>query len=323
MRGRTFATLYTIVRLCLLLSLTIWPFIAGALNAISRHTLNGDPRRDGCTSRCPGVRLALWLGGGITVMSGLAAQRRMSLLGRRRRRRGCRSVIDVGRRTVAVDLARAGRCRRVASTARSRHDRTLHRPRRRRGRRQEHAGRAAGRDDCAPTRPVGRPDARAGRHAGRVSSCGRSCCTAATVDPEDELGWILEDRRIHVDEADPAEPRRTAWSSCATASRRRRSRTRASRAGMGVEYVERRCARRQREARARRRDRARPPRRRRRGAGSRRSRDRFEREGADFHAAVRRRTASSRPIAGWVIVDASGHADAVADRVWAVVEPHL
>ena len=31
MRGRTFATLYTIVRLCLLLSLTIWPFIAGAL----------------------------------------------------------------------------------------------------------------------------------------------------------------------------------------------------------------------------------------------------------------------------------------------------
>ena len=37
MRGRTFATLYTIVRVCLLLSLTIAPFIAGALNAISQH----------------------------------------------------------------------------------------------------------------------------------------------------------------------------------------------------------------------------------------------------------------------------------------------
>ena len=37
MRGRTFATLYTIVRLCLLLSLTIGPFIASALGAISDH----------------------------------------------------------------------------------------------------------------------------------------------------------------------------------------------------------------------------------------------------------------------------------------------
>jgi dTMP kinase len=80
MRGRTFATLYTIVRLCLLLSLTIWPFIAGGLNAISRHALNSGVHVGRLHIALPGVRLALWLGGGITVFSGLAAQRRMSLL---------------------------------------------------------------------------------------------------------------------------------------------------------------------------------------------------------------------------------------------------
>ena len=47
MRGRTFATLYTIVRLCLLLSLTIWPFIAGGLNArVAAHAQRADPPRE-------------------------------------------------------------------------------------------------------------------------------------------------------------------------------------------------------------------------------------------------------------------------------------
>ena len=77
MRGRTFATLYTIVRVCLLLSLTVAPFIAGALNAISQHALNGRARIGSFHISLPGVRLALWLGGAITVFSGLAARRRM------------------------------------------------------------------------------------------------------------------------------------------------------------------------------------------------------------------------------------------------------
>ena len=80
MRGRTFATLYTIVRLCLLLSLTIWPFIAGALNVLSRHAVRAHVDIGRLHIALPGVRLALWLGGGITVLSGLAAQRRMSRL---------------------------------------------------------------------------------------------------------------------------------------------------------------------------------------------------------------------------------------------------
>jgi len=77
MRGRTFATLYTIVRLCLLLSLTIWPFIAGALNAILEHAVENEVHLGGFGIALPGVRVALWLGGAVTVLSGLAAQRRM------------------------------------------------------------------------------------------------------------------------------------------------------------------------------------------------------------------------------------------------------
>jgi dTMP kinase len=77
MRGRTFATLYTIVRVCLLLSLTVAPFIAGALNAISQHTVNGRAHIGNFHFALPGVRLALWLGGAVTVLSGLAARRRM------------------------------------------------------------------------------------------------------------------------------------------------------------------------------------------------------------------------------------------------------
>ena len=37
MRGRIFATLYTVVRLCLLLSLTISPFLANLFGNIAQH----------------------------------------------------------------------------------------------------------------------------------------------------------------------------------------------------------------------------------------------------------------------------------------------
>ena len=77
MRGRTFGTLYTIVRLCLLISLTIWPFISGALNAIFEHAVGGKVHVGSLGVALPGARVALWLGGVVTVLSGLAAQRRM------------------------------------------------------------------------------------------------------------------------------------------------------------------------------------------------------------------------------------------------------
>ncbi|MGQ0824842.1 MAG: MFS transporter [Actinomycetota bacterium] len=77
LRGRTFATLYTIVRLCLLLSLVVGPFVASGLGAASDRWLDGDVEVAGLTISLPGVRLALWMGGGITVLSALAARRRM------------------------------------------------------------------------------------------------------------------------------------------------------------------------------------------------------------------------------------------------------
>jgi dTMP kinase len=77
LRGRTFATLYTVVRVCLLLSLTIGPFAASALDALSDHLLDGELDMGAGTIDLPGVRLALWLGGVVTILSGLAARRRM------------------------------------------------------------------------------------------------------------------------------------------------------------------------------------------------------------------------------------------------------
>jgi dTMP kinase len=77
MRGRTFATLYTVVRVCLLLSLTLGPFVASGLGALADRLFNGEVSIGSADLSLPGVRLALWAGGGLTVLSGLAARRRM------------------------------------------------------------------------------------------------------------------------------------------------------------------------------------------------------------------------------------------------------
>lgn len=77
MRGRTFATLYTVVRLCLLFSLTVSPFVAAGLGAISSSVSNSEIAIGNAHLSLPGVRLALWLGGIITIFSGIAARRRM------------------------------------------------------------------------------------------------------------------------------------------------------------------------------------------------------------------------------------------------------
>jgi MFS family permease len=79
LRGRTFATLYTIVRLCLLISLTVGPFVATALGAVSDAWVDGDVAIGSFTISLPGVRLALWLAGGITILSGFGARHRMRM----------------------------------------------------------------------------------------------------------------------------------------------------------------------------------------------------------------------------------------------------
>jgi dTMP kinase len=77
LRGRTFATLYTVVRLCLLVSLTAGPFIAGGLDELSETTVDSSVEVFGLTLSLPGVRLALWLGGLVTVLAAFAARVQM------------------------------------------------------------------------------------------------------------------------------------------------------------------------------------------------------------------------------------------------------
>lgn len=70
-RGRVFATLYTLVRLCLVIALTVGPLLAGALDKLSP----GSVHVLGFVVRLPGTRLTLWLGGVIIVGAGLLAAR--------------------------------------------------------------------------------------------------------------------------------------------------------------------------------------------------------------------------------------------------------
>ena len=77
LRGRMFATLYTIIRFCLLLSLAVAPWLAGLLDSLS-GALTADRVIDlGIRVRVPGVRLTFWLGGLMTVLAGVVVSRDM------------------------------------------------------------------------------------------------------------------------------------------------------------------------------------------------------------------------------------------------------
>jgi dTMP kinase len=141
------------------------------------------------------------------------------------------------------------------------------------------------------------------------------------IDAETELAWLLEDRRLHVEQrikpnlargvvvvSDRFSPSTLAYQGVAR--------------GMGVDDVERRSALAAdglepdvvvvldlpdeiAEARVA------------------RDRDRFERAGADFHARVRAAYRELAPARGWIVIDAGGETGEVADRVWAAVAAHL
>ena len=75
LRGRMFATLYTIIRFCLLLSLAVAPWVAGLLDSLS-GALTTDRVIDlGIRIHVPGVRLTFWLGGLMTVGAGVVVSR--------------------------------------------------------------------------------------------------------------------------------------------------------------------------------------------------------------------------------------------------------
>jgi dTMP kinase len=78
LRGRIFAALYTMVRLCLLLALTGAPLISGLFDGLSQRWLGRKVAFGGVRIGLPGVRLTLWLGAAIILVAGVLAERTMT-----------------------------------------------------------------------------------------------------------------------------------------------------------------------------------------------------------------------------------------------------
>jgi dTMP kinase len=86
LRGRTFATLYTVIRLCLLVSLTISPLWSDFWDRVSDAVFTDRAiELGGATYALPGVRFALWGGGLITFFAGFVSWRAVRRAGRRER----------------------------------------------------------------------------------------------------------------------------------------------------------------------------------------------------------------------------------------------
>ncbi|HEX2736790.1 MAG TPA: MFS transporter, partial [Acidimicrobiia bacterium] len=80
LRGRTFATLYTVVRMCLLISLTVSPLFAKLYDWIDDLFLtHRTVHLWNLHYAVPGVRLALWAGGLLAIVAGLFARREVKL----------------------------------------------------------------------------------------------------------------------------------------------------------------------------------------------------------------------------------------------------
>ncbi len=73
LRGRVFATLYTLVRFCLLLAFAIAPFLSSLLDSLSHRFVDRHVDLLGVGISVPGTRLTLWLGGLIILTAGLLA----------------------------------------------------------------------------------------------------------------------------------------------------------------------------------------------------------------------------------------------------------
>jgi MFS family permease len=98
LRGRTFAALYTVVRMCLLISLTISPLWADFWDRVSDAVFTDRAVEIGdATYALPGVRFALWGGGLIAFFAGFVSWRAV--------RRARRRELDVMSRDI---LPRAG-----------------------------------------------------------------------------------------------------------------------------------------------------------------------------------------------------------------------
>ncbi|MBW3573354.1 MAG: MFS transporter [Actinobacteria bacterium] len=74
-RGRTFTALYTVVRLCLIISFAVGPFLSTALGGLAGRLVGDAVSVGGFKISIPGVRLTLWLAAAIIVVAGALAGR--------------------------------------------------------------------------------------------------------------------------------------------------------------------------------------------------------------------------------------------------------
>ncbi len=75
LRGRTFATLYTLSRLCMLISLSLAPLVSRVLDDVSNALVDGELSLGSADFSVPGVRLTLWIGAAIILSAGWMALR--------------------------------------------------------------------------------------------------------------------------------------------------------------------------------------------------------------------------------------------------------
>jgi dTMP kinase len=75
LRGRTFATLYTLSRLCMLISLSLAPLVSRLFDDVSNALIDGKLSVGEADFSIPGVRITLWLGAAIILAAGALALR--------------------------------------------------------------------------------------------------------------------------------------------------------------------------------------------------------------------------------------------------------
>jgi dTMP kinase len=75
LRGRTFATLYTLSRLCMLISLSLAPLVSRVLGDVSDALFDNQLSLGSADFSIPGVRITLWIGAGIILAAGALALR--------------------------------------------------------------------------------------------------------------------------------------------------------------------------------------------------------------------------------------------------------
>ncbi len=67
LRGRVFASLYVVIRFCVLIAIGLGPLLASGLDLLSDALVDGQLSLLGADFDVPGVRLALWLAGAVIV----------------------------------------------------------------------------------------------------------------------------------------------------------------------------------------------------------------------------------------------------------------